>query len=67
LNGDYPLVWAKMYGKGRVFYSSFGHASSVWDIRDVQQMYFEAIRWALGMTDGEPKPHAMRGGAAPAR
>lgn len=60
LNGDYPLVWAKMYGKGRVFYSSLGHASSVWDIRDVQQMYLEAIRWALGMTDGEPKPHPMR-------
>jgi type 1 glutamine amidotransferase len=61
LNGDYPLVWAKMYGKGRVFFSSFGHASSVWDIRDVQQMYFEAIRWALGMTEGEPKPHPLRG------
>jgi type 1 glutamine amidotransferase len=62
LNGDYPLAWAKLYGKGRVFYSSLGHASSVWDIRDVQQMYFEAIRWALGMTEGEPKPHPIGGG-----
>ena len=61
LNGDYPLAWAKTYGKGRVFFSSFGHASSIWDIRDVQQMYFEAIRWALGMTDADPKPHPMRG------
>jgi type 1 glutamine amidotransferase len=59
LNGDYPLAWIKTYGRGRVFYSSLGHASSVWDIRDVQQMYFEAIRWALGLTDGEPKPHPM--------
>jgi type 1 glutamine amidotransferase len=59
LNGDYPLVWAKTYGKGRVFYSSLGHASSVWDIRDVQQMYYEAIRWALGLTDAEPRPHPM--------
>jgi type 1 glutamine amidotransferase len=61
LKGDYPLVWAKTYGKGRVFYSSLGHAASVWDIRDVQQMYFEAIRWALGLTEGEPQPHPMRG------
>jgi uncharacterized protein len=61
LNGDYPLAWAKTYGKGRVFYSSLGHASSTWDIRDVQQMYFEAIRWALGMTEAEPTPHPMRG------
>jgi type 1 glutamine amidotransferase len=67
LNGDYPLVWAKTYGKGRVFYSSFGHTSATWDLRDVQQMYFEAIRWALGMTDGEPKPHPMRGGTTAAR
>ena len=49
LNGDYPLAWAKTYGKGRVFYGSFAHASADWDIRDVQQMYFEAMRWALGL------------------
>jgi type 1 glutamine amidotransferase len=61
LNGDYPLAWAKTYGKGRVFYSSLGHASSVWDIRDVQQMYFEAMRWALGLSEAEPKPHPIRG------
>ncbi len=67
LNGDYPLAWAKTYGKGRVFYSSLGHAASVWDIRDVQQMYFEAIRWALGLTDAEPQPHPMRGNAGAPR
>ena len=65
LNGDYPLAWAKTYGKGRVFFSSFGHASTVWDIRDVQQMYFEAMRWALGMSDKEPIPHPMRGTVSP--
>ena len=58
-DGDYPLAWAKMYGKGRVFFGSFAHSSSTWDIRDVQQMYLEAIKWAHGMTDGELKPHAM--------
>ncbi len=66
LNGDYPLVWAKTYGKGRVFFGSFAHSSETWDIRDVQQMYFEAMQWALGLTDGDPKPHPMRGNAAPA-
>lgn len=59
LNGDYPLAWAKTYGKGRVFYGSFGHASEIWDIRSVQQMYFEAIRWALGLTDATPAPHPL--------
>ena len=27
-DGDFPLVWAKNYGKGRVFYSALGHAAS---------------------------------------
>jgi type 1 glutamine amidotransferase len=66
LKGDYPLAWAKTYGKGRVFYGSFAHSSATWDIRDIQQMYFEAMRWALGLTEYDPKPHPMRGGAQPA-
>ena len=68
-DGDYPLAWAKMYGKGRVFFCSLGHASVTWDIRDVQQIYFEALRWALGLTDAAPAPHPMRGSAdlAPGR
>jgi uncharacterized protein len=59
LNGDYPLAWAKMYGKGRVFYGSFAHSNETWDLRNVQQMYFEAMRWALGLTDATPNPHPM--------
>jgi len=59
LNGDYPLAWAKTYGKGRVFYGSFAHAAETWDLRSVQQMYFESMRWALGLTDATPAPHTM--------
>ena len=59
-NRDYPLAWAKMYGKGRVFYSSLGHASETWDNRDVRQMYFEAIKWALGFTDADVTPRPAR-------
>jgi len=25
----------------------------------VQQMYYEAIKWSLGLTDAELKPHPM--------
>jgi type 1 glutamine amidotransferase len=63
-DGDYPLAWAKMYGKGRVFFGSFAHADETWDIAAVQRMYFEAIKWALGMTDAQLTPHPMRDGAA---
>jgi type 1 glutamine amidotransferase len=55
-DGDFPLAWAKTYGKGRVFYSSLGHAAETWDNRDVAQMYFEAIKWSLGLTEGDATP-----------
>ena len=58
-DGDFPLVWAKNYGKGRVFYSALGHAASTWDNRDVGQMYLEAIKWAMGLTEGDATPRAM--------
>jgi type 1 glutamine amidotransferase len=57
---DYPLAWAKTYGKGRVFYSSLGHAADTWDNRDVAQMYFEAIKWALGLTEGDVTPRPSK-------
>ena len=47
---DFPVAWAKMYGKGRVFYSTFGHANEAWDNPMVQQMYLEAVKWALRLT-----------------
>ncbi|HEY6123617.1 MAG TPA: ThuA domain-containing protein [Steroidobacteraceae bacterium] len=59
-NKGFPLAWAKSYGKGRVFYSSFAHDAATWDHRDIKQMYFEAIKWALGMTEGDATPRAAR-------
>jgi type 1 glutamine amidotransferase len=56
---DFPLAWARMYGKGRVFYSSLGHGQEMWDNRDVAQMYFEAIKWSLGLTDGDATPRPL--------
>ena len=55
---DFAVAWAKMYGKGRVFYSTLGHTEESWDDPDIKRMYFEAIRWALGMTEGSTASHA---------
>ena len=57
---DFPVAWVKMYGKGRVFYSTFGHTDESWDDPRVQKMYLEAIKWSLGLTDAEPTPHTLR-------
>jgi type 1 glutamine amidotransferase len=57
---DFPVSWAKMYGKGRVFYSTLGHVEENWDKPAIQTMYTEAIRWALGLVDADATPRPSR-------
>jgi uncharacterized protein len=54
---DFAVAWSKLYGKGRVFYSTLGHTEESWDDPDIKTMYFEAIKWALRMTEGSTTPH----------
>jgi len=58
-DAPFPLTWAKMYGKGRVFYSSLGHDASTWDNPDIQRMWFNAIEWALGLKDADVTPQPV--------
>ena len=55
---DFAVAWEKMYGRGRVFYSTLGHTEEAWSDPDICKMYFEAIKWVLGMTEGSTVPHA---------
>lgn len=55
---DFAVAWAKSYGKGRVFYSTLGHTQESWSDPDIRKMYFEAIKWVLGMTEGSTSTHA---------
>jgi type 1 glutamine amidotransferase len=55
---DFPVAWSKMYGKGRVFYSTLGHTEESWQDPEIRKMYFEAIKWSLGMTEGSTASHA---------
>jgi type 1 glutamine amidotransferase len=54
---DFAVAWSKMYGKGRVFYSTLGHTNEAWSDPDVRTMYFEAVKWVLGLTEGSTTPH----------
>jgi type 1 glutamine amidotransferase len=58
-DGDYPVAWTKMYGKGRVFVSTIGNSEEIWDNADLLKMYDEAIKWSLGMTQYEVRPHPL--------
>jgi type 1 glutamine amidotransferase len=56
---DFAVAWSKMYGKGRVFYSTLGHTKEAWDDPDITKMYFEAIKWVLCETEGSTTAHAQ--------
>lgn len=43
-NHDFAVAWSKMYGNGRVFYSTLGHTEDTWEGPDIRKMYFEAIK-----------------------
>ena len=75
----YPATWARMHGKGRVFYTSMGHREDVWTNPIFQQIVLGGIAWALRNVDADvapniasvtphanPKPGASRTGKAPA-
>jgi type 1 glutamine amidotransferase len=42
-----PVTWKKMYGKGRIFYTSIGHnVNHVTDVPDAIEMIKRGIKWA---------------------
>jgi type 1 glutamine amidotransferase len=43
-----PVAWKKMYGKGRVFYSSLGHTMDVFAVPEALEIQKRGIRWASG-------------------
>ena len=59
-DNDFAVTWARMYGKGRVFYTTLGHVDTNWDKPEMQKMFVEAIRWAMGLVDADVTPRPLR-------
>jgi type 1 glutamine amidotransferase len=53
---DFAVAWAKMYGKGRVFYTTLGHVEANWDKPEMQTMFVEAIKWVFRLVDADVTP-----------
>jgi len=53
----YPATWARMHGKGRVYYTSLGHRHDVWTNPLCQQIVMGGFDWALGNVDAELTPN----------
>lgn len=50
LEGDQrePWTWVRNYGKGRVFYTAYGHDERTWDNPGFHALIEKGIRWAVG-------------------
>jgi uncharacterized protein len=54
---NFPMTWARMYGKGRVFYTSMGHREEVWSDPMYQALLLGALAWSSGRAEANIEPN----------
>jgi type 1 glutamine amidotransferase len=65
----YPSTWARMHGKGRVFYTAMGHREDNWLNPVFQEILLGGIAWAVRNVEADIAPNlakfAPRAGVLP--
>ncbi|HEX8520939.1 MAG TPA: ThuA domain-containing protein [Tepidisphaeraceae bacterium] len=56
----FPQTWARMHGKGRVFYTSLGHREDVWQRSEFLNLIVSALKWTTGQVDADLTPNLKR-------
>jgi uncharacterized protein len=49
----FPATWARLHGKGRVFYTSMGHREDVWTNPVFQSILMGGIKWAASQVEAD--------------
>lgn len=49
-----PVVWKKMYGKGRIFYTSLGHVAADFDVPQAREIVKRGLLWAARVNGDDP-------------
>jgi type 1 glutamine amidotransferase len=57
---NFPMTWARPYGKGRVFYTSMGHREDVWSNPMYQALLLGALAWSSGRIDANIEPNFQK-------
>jgi hypothetical protein len=55
---DFPMTWIRSEGKGRVFYSAFGHNAHVFSNAPLVAHFLAGIQYALGDLKADATPSA---------
>ncbi|WP_438269990.1 PVC-type heme-binding CxxCH protein [Paludisphaera mucosa] len=56
-----PWTWVRTQGKGRVFYTAYGHDSRTWEQPGFQALLERGIRWAAGRPVFDSRPTVAPG------
>ncbi|UCG47930.1 MAG: ThuA domain-containing protein [Phycisphaerales bacterium] len=59
-DNDFALAWVKSHGKGRIFYTSFGHRTELYWNAQVLKLYLDAIQFVTGDLDAPTAPRPDR-------
>lgn len=51
---DFPVVWSRSYGKGRVYHMGWGHNEATWDDPRFQKLILAGIVWVMGPRVEDP-------------
>jgi type 1 glutamine amidotransferase len=62
-DGDFGMVWVKSYGKGRVFFSAFGHTHDLFWNPMILAHWLDGIQFALGDLKADTTPSAKAAAA----
>lgn len=49
-----PVVWKKLYGKGRVFYTSLGHVAADFNVPEARAIVERGLLWAARVMGDDP-------------
>lgn len=55
-----PVVWKKMYGRGRVFYTSLGHVAKDFDVPQAREIVKRGMLWAARVLGEDVPPQIGR-------
>jgi type 1 glutamine amidotransferase len=56
----YPNTWARLQGKGRVFFTALGHREDTWANPLFQEIVFGGIAWAVHNVDADLTPNLAK-------
>ena len=53
-----PYTWTRTHGKGKVFYTAYGHDERTWQLPDFQELIYNGIIWSVN--DAARAAHVAR-------